>query len=191
MRKLWAEFKAIAVGGNVLDLALGFIIGTAFAALLQSFVSHIFLQFIAAIIGKRNFNDLVVPVERTPIQIGSFLTDLLNFILLAVALFFVVKLMHWLGIERGRAFVQQTCPYCFDRVPAGAFVCRSCSQPLVEELPDLADARRMLAQREARKWPTIPAMPVKPPNPLKPLKPRRKEQADDRSEPSDSAEREA
>jgi large conductance mechanosensitive channel len=186
MRTWWAEFKAIAVGGNVLDLALGFIIGTAFAALLQSFVSHIFLQLIAALIGKRNFNDLAVSIEGTPIQIGNFLTDLLNFVLLAVALFFIVKFMHWLGIERGRAFVQQNCPYCFDRVPRGAFVCRSCSQQLVEELPDLSEARRMSAQREARRWPTMPAIPVKPLKPVKPLRPRRKQQDD----AEDSANRE-
>jgi large conductance mechanosensitive channel len=185
MRKWWAEFKAIAVGGNVLDLALGFIIGTAFAALLQSFVSHIFLQLIAALIGKRDFNDVVVTLEGTPIKIGNFLTDLLNFILLAVALFFIVKFMHWLGIERGRAFVQQNCPYCFDRVPRGAFVCRSCSQLLVEELPDLAEARRVMAQREARRWPTMPTIPVKP---VKPLRPRRKPEED--ADPGDSANRE-
>ena len=86
MRKWWAEFKAIAVGGNVLDLALGFIIGTAFAALLQSFVSHIFLQLIAALIGKRDFNDVAVSIEGTPIKIGNFLTDLLNFVLLDVVI---------------------------------------------------------------------------------------------------------
>jgi large conductance mechanosensitive channel len=171
MRKLWAEFKAIAIGGNVLDMALGFIIGTAFAALLQSFVSHIFLQLIAAVIGKRNFNDVSVGVGGTPILIGAFLTDLLNFLLLAVALFFIIKFMHWLGIERGRAFVQQNCPYCFDRVPGGAYVCRSCSTPLVDELPDLAEARRMVAQREARRWPTMPAIPVRPRRKGEPVEP--------------------
>src|SRR5689334_25222530 len=101
MRKLWAEFKAVTIGGNVLDLALGFIIGTAFATLIQSFVSHIFLQLVAAIIGKRNFSDVVVRIEGTPLQVGSFLNDLLQFILLAVALFFVVKFMTWLGVEIG------------------------------------------------------------------------------------------
>jgi large conductance mechanosensitive channel len=156
MRKLWAEFKAVAIGGNVLDLALGFIIGTAFATLIQSFVSHIFLQLVAAVIGKRNFSDVTVPVERTPIEVGAFLNDLLQFVLLAVALFFVVKFMTWLGVERGRSLAVQICPYCLDRVPRGAFICRSCGQHLVEELPPLAEAARQLAEREARKWPSVP-----------------------------------
>jgi large conductance mechanosensitive channel len=162
MRKLWAEFKSVAIGGNVLDLALGFIIGTAFAALIQSFVSHVFLQFVAAIIGKRDFNDLVVPVEGTNIQVGAFLDDLLQFVLLAVALFFVVKFMTWLGVERGRSLAVQTCPYCLDRVPRGAFICRACGQHLVEELPRLAEAERRLAAREARRWPSMPSIPLRP-----------------------------
>jgi large conductance mechanosensitive channel len=156
MRKLWAEFKAVAIGGNVLDLALGFIIGTAFATLIQSFVTHVFLQFVAATFGKRNFSDLVVRVEHTPIEVGSFLNDLLQFVLLAVALFFVVKFMTWLGVERGRSLAVQICPFCLDRVPRGAFICRSCGQHLVEELPPLAEAARQLAEREARKWPSVP-----------------------------------
>jgi len=82
MRKLLAEFKAIAIGGNVLDLALGFIIGTAFATLIQSFVTNIFLQLVAAIAGKRDFQALVVNIADTPIRYGQFLNDLLQFVLL-------------------------------------------------------------------------------------------------------------
>lgn len=156
MRKLWAEFKAVAIGGNVLDLALGFIIGTAFATLIQSFVSNVFLQLVAAVIGKRNFSDVVVKVEKTDVHLGAFLNDLLQFVLLAVALFFVVKFMTWVGVERGRSLAVQICPYCLDRVPRGAFICRSCGQHLVEELPPLAEAARQLAEREARKWPSMP-----------------------------------
>ena len=161
MRKLWAEFKSVAIGGNVLDLALGFIIGTAFATLIQSFVSHVFLQVVAAVVGKRNFSDVTVTLEKTPIEIGSFLNDLLQFVLLAVALFFVVKFMTWLGVERGRSLAVQTCPFCLDRVPRGAYICRSCGQRLVDELPPLAEAARRLAEREARRWPTMPALPLR------------------------------
>jgi large conductance mechanosensitive channel len=156
VRRLWAEFKAVAIGGNVLDLALGFIIGTAFATLIQSFVSHIFLQLVAAVIGKRSFSDVVVSVEGTKLEVGAFVNDLLQFVLLAVALFFVVKFMTWLGVERGRSLAVQTCPYCLDRIPRGAYICRSCAQPLVDELPPLAEAARQLADREARKWPSMP-----------------------------------
>src|SRR5581483_5931766 len=111
MRKLWTEFKAIAIGGSVLDLALGFIIGTAFATLIQSFVTNIFLQLVAAIAGKHDFQALEVKIADTPIKYGVFLNDLLQFVLLAVALFVVVKFMTWVGIERGRTFDHRACPF--------------------------------------------------------------------------------
>ena len=162
VRKLWTEFKSIAIGGNVLDLALGFIIGTAFATLIQSFVTNIFLQLVAAIAGKRDFQALDVKIADTPIKYGVFLNDLLQFVLLAVALFVVVKFMTWVGIERGRSFDQRPCPYCLDRVPRGALTCRSCGQVLVAELPALDDAERLLAEREARRWPSLPPIPLRP-----------------------------
>jgi large conductance mechanosensitive channel len=158
MRKLWSEFRAIAIGGTVLDLALGFIIGTAFATLIQSFVTNIFLQFVAVFIGKRDFEELVVHISGTPINIGQFLDDILQFLLLAVALFFIVKLMTLIGVERGRSFAYRQCPFCLDRIPRGAFTCRSCGQQLVQELPALAEAERQLAEREAWRWPTLPPL---------------------------------
>jgi large conductance mechanosensitive channel len=166
MRKMWAEFKAIAIGGTVLDLALGFIIGTAFATLIQSFVSNIFLQFVAVFMGKRgDFKDVKPTVNDTPINVGLFLNDVLQFVLLAVALFVIVKIITFLGVERGRTFELRSCPFCLDRVPRGAYICRACGQQLVEELPELAEAERHLAEREARRWPSLRSLPPLPPMP--------------------------
>jgi large conductance mechanosensitive channel len=162
MRKLWAEFKAIAIGGSVLDLALGFIIGTAFATVVQSFVTNIFLQVVALFIGTQDFNKLQLKIENTPIYYGKFLNDMLQFFLLAVALFIFVKAMTLVGIERGRPLHQRTCPFCLDRVPVGALTCKSCGHDLVANVPDLATAERMLTDREARRWPTLPPMPIRP-----------------------------
>jgi len=161
MRKLWAEFKAIAIGGNVLDLALGFIIGTAFATVVQSFVTNIFLQVVALFIGTQDFNKLHVTIRHTPILYGKFLNDLLQFFLIAVALFIFVKAMTVIGIDRGRPLHQRTCPYCLDRVPSGALTCKSCGHDLVADVPDLATAERMLADREARRWPTLPPITIR------------------------------
>ncbi|MEV4509884.1 large conductance mechanosensitive channel protein MscL [Dactylosporangium sp. NPDC049525] len=159
MRKLWAEFKAIAIGGTVLDLALGFIIGSAFATLVQSFVTNLFLQAVASVVGEPDFQKLEVTLHRTPIRYGVFLNDLLQFMLLAVALFVIIKFMTWIGVERGRPLDQRQCPFCFDRVPGAALICRSCGQQLVAELPTLAEAEHLLDEREARRWPTLPALP--------------------------------
>ncbi|GGM32307.1 large conductance mechanosensitive channel protein MscL [Dactylosporangium sucinum] len=160
MRKLWAEFKAIAIGGSVLDLALGFIIGSAFATLIQSFVTNLFLQLVAAVVGEPDFQKLQVNVHHTPLKYGVFLNDLLQFVLLAVALFVIIKFMTWIGVERGRSLDTRPCPFCYDRVPSGALMCRSCGQQLVAELPSLAEAERLLADREARRWPTLPPIAI-------------------------------
>src|SRR5262249_15206574 len=82
--------------------------------------------------------------------------------LLAVALFVIVKIITFLGVERGRTFELRSCPFCLDRVARGAFICRSCGQPLADELPDLAEAERQLAEREARRWPTLRHLPPMP-----------------------------
>jgi large conductance mechanosensitive channel len=159
VRKLWSEFKAIAVGGTVLDLALGFIIGTAFATLIQSFVTNLFLQAVAAVVGEPDFKNLAIKIHHTPLRYGVFLNDFLQFLLLAVGLFVVIKLMTLIGVERGRSLELRSCPYCLDRIPSAALTCRSCGQQLVADLPDPATAERLQLEREARKWPTLPTLP--------------------------------
>jgi len=156
MRRLWSEFKSIAISGSVIDLALGFIIGAAFAALIQSFVKNIFMQLVAATFGQPDFSKVSIHIGKTKVTYGAFLTDVLNFMLLAVALFVIVKLMLLMGVERGRPLDQRPCPYCLQRTPSTALICGSCGQHLVEELPSLAEAERLLAERQARKWPTLP-----------------------------------
>lgn len=160
VRKLWAEFKAIAIGGTVLDLALGFIIGTAFATLVQSFVTNLFLQAIAAVAGEPDFKNLAITVHHTPIRYGTFLNDLLQFLLLAVGLFVVIKFMTLIGVDRGRSLELRNCPYCLDRIPTAALTCRSCGQQLVTELPDPQAAERLQLEREARRWPALPPIAI-------------------------------
>jgi large conductance mechanosensitive channel len=160
VRKLWAEFKAIAIGGSVLDLALGFIIGTAFATLIQSFVTNLFLQAVAVLVHEPDFKALQFKINGTPIKYGMFLNDLLQFMLLAIGLFMVIKIMTLIGVERGRSLELRSCPYCLDRIPAAAMTCRACGQPLVSELPPPEEAERLQREREARRWPTLPPITI-------------------------------
>ena len=79
MKNAWKEFKAFAMGGNMLDLALGFIIGAAFAALVESLASNILMQLVAAIFGM---NTSSMPIVDSPhgfwIIIGLMLTGTLS-----------------------------------------------------------------------------------------------------------------
>ena len=94
LRSVWTEFKTFALSGNMFDLALGFIIGTAFSKLVDSLAGDVIMQGIAAIFGKPDFRDLSIG----PVRYGVFLTELLNFILLAAVLFMFVKLMGRIGL---------------------------------------------------------------------------------------------
>jgi large conductance mechanosensitive channel len=151
MRRLWNEFKSFAMSGNMLDLALGFIIGAAFAKIIESLANNVLMQMVAVIFGQPDFNKLSIDIHDGHIYYGKFLTDLVNFMLLAALLFGVVKFIVFIGVGRGRAFGTQECPYCNEQIAPTALVCRFCRQPLVDELPSLADARTRQEELTRRK----------------------------------------
>jgi large conductance mechanosensitive channel len=151
MRRLWNEFKSFAMSGNMLDLALGFILGAAFAKIIESMVDNVLMQLIAVIFGKPDFKKLVVTLNHSEIKYGLFLTDLVNFIFLAALLFAVVKFVIFVGVGRGKHLVTKQCPFCQEQVAPGAVICRFCHQQLVDELPTLAQAQASLAEQSKRK----------------------------------------
>lgn len=85
------EFKAFILRGNVLDLAVAVIIGVAFGAVVDAFTDGILMALIAAIVGEPNFDDVTLNLGEGRILIGTFLTALVNFVLMALALFLVIK----------------------------------------------------------------------------------------------------
>jgi large conductance mechanosensitive channel len=91
---LIAEFKGFVIRGNLLDLAVAFVLGVAFAALVTSFVDDILMQVIAAIFGETNFSTLSFTLNNSVIRYGSFLTALVVFIQVALALFFILKMVE-------------------------------------------------------------------------------------------------
>lgn len=161
MRRLWNEFKSFAMSGNMLDLALGFIIGAAFAKIIESMARNVLMQGVAAVFGKQDFSDLVWTVRHAEIRYGSFLTDLVNFLLLAGLLFIVVKFIVFIGVGRGRAFGSQQCPYCYEHIAPQALVCKFCRRDVVDDVPDLAEARNRLDEQYRRK-----GLPISIPIPI-------------------------
>ena len=73
-------------------------------------MTNLFLQVVASVVGEPDFQKLQITLHGTPINYGLFLNDLLQFMLLAVALFVIVKFMTWIGVERGRSSTQRHCP---------------------------------------------------------------------------------
>jgi large conductance mechanosensitive channel len=91
MRAFVRELKEFIARGNVLDLAVGIVIGIAFTTMVNSFVNDILNAFIGAVVGQPNFDDLTLEIGDGVIRYGAFLTAVVNFIIVAFALFLVVK----------------------------------------------------------------------------------------------------
>jgi len=115
------EFKAFLLRGNIVELAVAFVMGLAFAAVVTSLVEDIINPIIAAIVGKPDFSDLTIDVGDAVITYGNFITTLINFVLVAAAIFFlVVKSMNAAGQ------MTRQCPECLSEIPLAATRCSFC-----------------------------------------------------------------
>lgn len=86
------EFKDFLMRGNIIDLAVAFVMGVAFVAVVNSLVSNLVMPVIAMIIGKPDFSDLTFTINDAVFRYGAFLTDVITFVATAAAIFvFVVK----------------------------------------------------------------------------------------------------
>lgn len=91
MKQFMKDFRAFVMRGNVLDLAVAVVIGVAFNAVVNSLVNDVIMPFIAAIIGKPNFDDLTITLGDTAVYYGRFLTALVNFLIIAATLFVIIR----------------------------------------------------------------------------------------------------
>lgn len=91
------EFKDFAMRGNVIDLAIGVVIGTAFSAIVTSMVNDIIMPLFSVLIGEADFKTLVATVGDTPIMYGMFIQSIVNFVIIAFAIFMTVKIMNTLN----------------------------------------------------------------------------------------------
>lgn len=85
------EFKEFINQGNLVDMAIAFVLGTAFAALVKSFTDDILMQIVAMIFGKPDFSNLSFTINNSVIFYGSFLNAVIAFLIVAFAMFMVVK----------------------------------------------------------------------------------------------------
>ncbi len=85
-------FKKFIMRGNVVDLAIGVVIGAAFGSVVSSFTDDVLMPLIGAIVGKPSFNDLTLEIGDGIVYYGRFITALLNFLIIAAAIYFLVVL---------------------------------------------------------------------------------------------------
>jgi large conductance mechanosensitive channel len=133
MRGILGEFKEFISRGNLVDLAVAVVIGTAFAALVKAFVDNMITPIIAAIFGKPNFGDLVFTINGSEFHYGLFINALITFVSVAAAIFFfVVKPMNlWTErAKRGEDPDVKECPECLSEIPYAARRCAHCTSEL-------------------------------------------------------------
>lgn len=95
------DFKKFIMKGNVIDLAVAVVIGGAFALLINSMVKDIIMPIIGGVVGKASFEDLTFSVGDGVVRYGSFLTLLVNFLIIAFALFLIIKAFEKMQSMRG------------------------------------------------------------------------------------------
>jgi large conductance mechanosensitive channel len=97
MKNFVEEFKAFALKGNVLDLAIGVVIGTAFNKIVDSLVNDIVMQAIAAIFKQPDFSTIAWHVNGGAIKFGAFINNIVNFLVVAVSVFIAIKAINKLS----------------------------------------------------------------------------------------------
>ena len=129
------EFRQFILRGNLVDLAVAVVVGTAFTALVNQFVKSIITPLIAAIFGKHDFSNLVFTINGSRFTYGDFFNALLTFLIVATVMFFVVvKPMNAL-LERFKTEPDvdkptRDCPECLSAIPVAAKRCAFCTSPV-------------------------------------------------------------
>lgn len=138
------EFKEFAVRGNVVDLAIGIIIGAAFGKIVTSFVSDILMPPVGKLLGGFDFANLFINLSDKPvtslaeakaagiatINYGLFLNTLIDFTIVAFAVFLLVRQINRLKKEEPAALTTKECPYCLNAIPVNATRCGHCTSEL-------------------------------------------------------------
>lgn len=97
------DLKKFLFKGDLIDIAVAFILATAFGLVVKSLVDDILMPIIAAIVGKPDFNDIVIDVGDASIKVGSFITVFVNFLIIGTVLFFIVRAITKAMERSGRA----------------------------------------------------------------------------------------
>jgi len=144
------EFKAFVMRGNVLDLAVGIIIGAAFGTLIKSLVDDVIMPPVGLALGDVDFSNLFVLLKEgtkaappyasvadaraagaVTINYGMFINSMVTFLIVAFAVFLIVRAANrWRPPEAAAAPNTKDCPYCRMPIPAGASRCPQCTSDL-------------------------------------------------------------
>ena len=143
---MWQEFKTFAMRGSVIDLAVGVVIGAAFGTIVTSLVNDIIMPIVGRIVGQVDFSNLFIDLSgkgyttlaaaqadgAATINYGVFINNVINFLIVAFAIFMVVRWMNRLTAmtkpeEAPAAPTTKTCPFCMSEIHIEATRCPHCT----------------------------------------------------------------
>lgn len=157
------EFKEFALKGNIMDMAVGVVIGGAFQKIVNSLVNDIIMPAISVLTGNVDFTDMVFTVGDASIKYGNFITTIVDFLIIAFSIFLVVKYINKLNklkelgdlaaskLDKDGKFIKhkeqeveepkepetKVCPYCLSEVKYHATRCPHCTSELVEKAEEV------------------------------------------------------
>lgn len=144
---MWKEFREFAMRGNVIDLAVGIIIGAAFGRIVTSLVNDILMPPIGVLLGKVDFSDLFISLSgqhfnslaeakaagAATLNYGTFINTVIDFLIVAFAVFLLVQQVNRLTRKKEEPAAAPTtkdCPYCVSKIPLQATRCPQCTSQL-------------------------------------------------------------
>lgn len=131
--KFFNEFKEFALRGNVIDLAVGVLIGGAFQTVVKSLTENI-ISPILGCVSEVDFSEFTLKVGKLNLTYGAFITDIINFVIMALVIFLIVKFMNKLatiGVKKVEEEVTtKECPYCYSEINIKAKRCPHCTSEI-------------------------------------------------------------
>ena len=134
MKKFLEEFKAFALRGNVMDMAIGVIIGGAFTTIVTSLTENL-INPILGLAGGTDLSGFVLSLGGIELRYGAFLTSVINFLIMALVLFCLLKAVNkLLSIgKKPAAPTTKRCPFCCSEIPIAAVKCAHCASDLPKD----------------------------------------------------------
>jgi large conductance mechanosensitive channel len=139
------EFKEFAIRGNVMDMAIGIIVGAAFGKIVTSLVNDVVMPPFGLLLGKVDFSNLFLNISGKPygslaeakaagaatINYGTFINNVIDFAIVAFVIFLIVRQINrWKTPAPTAAPTTKDCPYCFSAIPIKAVRCAHCTSDL-------------------------------------------------------------
>lgn len=134
MKAFMKEFKEFISKGNVMDMAVGIIIGGAFTAIVNSLVNDVIMPVISLLTGGFDFSALCIVLGEgegaATLNYGAFISAIINFLVIALVIFCVIKSMNKFKKQQEEAPTTKDCPYCFEKINIKASKCPHCGSEI-------------------------------------------------------------